>query len=147
MWDNLTALQPATVKEAQTILFLCKLPRHIRNLINPRAFKEPEDLIQRCNEIWEDQTAEEAAAAAAARGLTLPPQEPAAPPLHSAAKDPAATSLAVAAHPPRGRPEAAATMACVSTPCSPAPRQLDLEKHRIVENRFSRGRHPKNGDS
>jgi hypothetical protein len=67
IWDNFIALQPATVKEAQTVLFLCKLPRHIRNLINPRAFKEPEDLIQRCNEIWEDQTAEEAAAAAAPR--------------------------------------------------------------------------------
>jgi hypothetical protein len=66
MWDNLTALQPASVKEVQTVLFLRKLPRHIRNLINPRAFREPEDLIQRCNEIWEDQTAEEAAAAAAA---------------------------------------------------------------------------------
>jgi hypothetical protein len=66
MLDNLTALQPATVKEAQTVLFLRKLPRHIRNLINPRAFKETEDLTQRCNEIWEDQTAEEAAAAAAA---------------------------------------------------------------------------------
>ncbi len=62
MWDNLTALQPATVKEVQTV-FLRKLPRHIRNLINPWAFKEPEDLIQRCNEIWEDQTVEEATAA------------------------------------------------------------------------------------
>ncbi len=48
LWDNLTALHPATVKEAQTVLFLRKLPRHIRNLINPRAFKEPEDLLQRC---------------------------------------------------------------------------------------------------
>jgi hypothetical protein len=45
MWDNLTALQPATVKEVQTVLFLRKLPRHIRNLIDTRAFKEPEDLI------------------------------------------------------------------------------------------------------
>jgi hypothetical protein len=43
------------------------LPCHFRNLINPRAFKEPEDLIQGCNEIWEDQTAEEAAAAATPR--------------------------------------------------------------------------------
>jgi hypothetical protein len=66
MWDSLTALQPATVKEAQTVLFLRKLPRHIRNLINPWAFKEPEDLIQHCNEIWEDQTTEEAVAAASA---------------------------------------------------------------------------------
>jgi hypothetical protein len=40
------------------------LPRHIRNLINPRAFKEPEDLIQHCNKIWEDQSRP-------LRGLTL----------------------------------------------------------------------------
>jgi hypothetical protein len=43
MWDNLTALQPSTVKEAQTVLFLRKLPRHIRNVINLRAFKGPEE--------------------------------------------------------------------------------------------------------
>jgi hypothetical protein len=36
------------VKEAPTVLFLRKLLRHIRNLFNPRAFKELEDLIQRC---------------------------------------------------------------------------------------------------
>ncbi len=29
LWDNLTALQPATLKEAQIALFLRKLPRHI----------------------------------------------------------------------------------------------------------------------
>jgi hypothetical protein len=29
MWDNLNALQPATVKEAQTVLFLRKLLLHI----------------------------------------------------------------------------------------------------------------------
>ena len=39
MWDNLTALQPATVKEAQTVLFLRKLPRHIRNLIKGEGLK------------------------------------------------------------------------------------------------------------
>jgi hypothetical protein len=44
MWDHLTALQPATVKEVQTVLFLRKLLRHIRNLINPWASKEPEEL-------------------------------------------------------------------------------------------------------
>jgi hypothetical protein len=48
LWDNLTALQLATVKEAQTVLFIRKLARHIRNLINPQAFKEPKDLIQLC---------------------------------------------------------------------------------------------------
>ncbi len=49
-----------------------KLPSHIRNLINPRAFKEPEDLIQRCDEIWEDQTAEEATAEEAAAAAPRP---------------------------------------------------------------------------
>jgi hypothetical protein len=44
MWDNLTTLQPATVKEIQTDLFLRKLPSYIRDLINPREFQEPEDL-------------------------------------------------------------------------------------------------------
>jgi hypothetical protein len=109
MWDNLTALQPSTVKEAQTILFLRKLPRHIRNLIHPRAFKEPEDLIQHCNEIWEDQTTEEAAAAAAAAApsLTLLSEAPAALPLRSAGVPP-----------PRGRPETAEMIACVSTTIS-----------------------------
>ncbi len=67
MWDNLTALQLATVKETQTVLFIRKLARHIRNLINPRAFKELEDLIQRRSELWAAQTPEEAAAAAAPR--------------------------------------------------------------------------------
>jgi hypothetical protein len=64
--DNLRALQPATVKEAQTVLFIRKLPRHIRNLINPRAFKEPEELIQHGNELWAAQTLEEAATTATA---------------------------------------------------------------------------------
>jgi hypothetical protein len=51
VWDDLTTLQPATVKEVQTILFLRKLPRYIRDLINPREFQEPEAFIQQCNEI------------------------------------------------------------------------------------------------
>ncbi len=63
---NLTALQPATVKDAQIALFIRKLPRHISNLINPRAFQTSEELIQRCNELWVAQTPEEVAAAAAA---------------------------------------------------------------------------------
>jgi hypothetical protein len=47
LWDNLTALQPESIKDAQTALFLRKLTRHISNLINPRAFKTTEELIQR----------------------------------------------------------------------------------------------------
>jgi hypothetical protein len=81
LWDNLTSLQPATVKEAQTVLFIRKLPRHIRNRINPRAFKELEDLIQRCNKLWAAQTPEEAAAEAPvplpehpSLSLPIPPQ-------------------------------------------------------------------------
>ena len=113
MWDNLTALQPATVKEVQTVLFLRKLPRHIRNLINPRAFREPEDLIQRCNELWVAQTVEEAAAAA------LRPQPPfrgacrSHSPFHR--KGLGGDRSGCRRSPTPGRPEAAGTIACAST--------------------------------
>jgi hypothetical protein len=72
MWDNLTPLQPSSVKEIQTVFFLRKLPRHISNLINPREFQEPEDLIRRCNKIWEDLGCEEAAAVAVAAATSRP---------------------------------------------------------------------------
>jgi hypothetical protein len=66
LWDNLTALQPATIKEAQTALFLRKMLRHISALINTRSFDTTEEMIQRCNALWMSQTPEEAASTAAA---------------------------------------------------------------------------------
>ncbi len=72
LWDNLTALQLESKEDAQTALFLRKLPRHISNLINLRAFKTTEELIQRCNELWMAQTPEEAAAAAVAAASAVP---------------------------------------------------------------------------
>ena len=66
LWDNLTALQPATIKDAQIALFLRKLPRHISTLINTRAFNTTEEMIQHCNTLWMSQTPEEAASATAA---------------------------------------------------------------------------------
>ncbi len=63
LWDNLTALQPATMKDAQTALFLRKLPHHISNLINMRAFNTTEEMIQHCNALWMSQTPEKAASA------------------------------------------------------------------------------------
>ena len=94
LWDNLTALQPATIKDAQIALFLRKLPRHISTLINTRAFDTTEEMIQRCN--------------APARGSILLFGTPADPPLRTAARRPAATSLATnraaAAGPPPGQP-------------------------------------------
>jgi hypothetical protein len=66
LWDNLTALQPATLKEVQIALFLRKLPRHISALINTRSFDTTEEMIQRCNALWMSQTPEEAAFAATA---------------------------------------------------------------------------------
>jgi hypothetical protein len=77
LWDNLTALQPTTMKDAQTALFLRKLPRHISNLINTRAFNTNEEMIQRCKELWMSQTPEEAAsaAAAAAAAAAVPSQQ------------------------------------------------------------------------
>jgi hypothetical protein len=66
LWDNLTALQLATLKDAQVALFLRKLPRHISALINTRSFDTTQEMIQRCNALWASQTPEEAASAAAA---------------------------------------------------------------------------------
>ncbi len=95
LWDNLTALQPETVKDAQTALFFRKLPRHISNLINPRAFKTTEELIQHCNELWMVQIPEEAAAAAAAADATAAAATAAA--ATAAAATAAATDAAAAA--------------------------------------------------
>jgi hypothetical protein len=66
LWDNLTALQPATLKEAQIALFLHKPQGHISALINTRSFDTTEEMIQRCNALWTYQTPEETASAAAA---------------------------------------------------------------------------------
>jgi hypothetical protein len=75
LWDNLTALQPATMKDAQTALFLRKLPHHISNLINTRAFNTTEEMIQRCNKLWMSQTPEQAASAAGAAAAGVPSQQ------------------------------------------------------------------------
>jgi hypothetical protein len=40
------------MKDGQTALFLRKLPSHISNIINPRAFNTTEEMIQRCNALW-----------------------------------------------------------------------------------------------
>ncbi len=75
LWDNLTALQPESIKDAQTSLFLRKLPRHISNLINPRALTTTEEMIKRCNALWMAQTPEEAASAAATAAATAVPSQ------------------------------------------------------------------------
>jgi hypothetical protein len=77
LWDNLTALQPESIKDAQTALFLRKLPRHISNLIKPRAFSTTEELIQHWNALWMAQTLEEApsSTAAAAVATAVPSQQ------------------------------------------------------------------------
>ncbi len=70
-------LQLESIKDAQTALFLHKLPRRISNLINPWAFNTTEELIQRCNVLWMAQTPEEAASAnaAAAAAAAVPSQQ------------------------------------------------------------------------
>ncbi len=66
LWDNLTALQPATLKDAQIALFIRKLPRHISAMINTKSFDTTQEMLQRCNQLWASQTPEEAASAATA---------------------------------------------------------------------------------
>jgi hypothetical protein len=66
LWDNLTALQPASLNEAQVALFIRKLLRHIRAMINTKSFDTPQEMVRRCNQLWATQTPEEATSAAAA---------------------------------------------------------------------------------
>jgi hypothetical protein len=49
LWDNLTALRPKTLEEAQVALFIRKLPRHISAMINTKSFDMPKDMIRRCS--------------------------------------------------------------------------------------------------
>jgi len=119
LWDNLTALRPKTLEEAQVALFIRKLPRHISAMINTKSFDTPKDMIRRCNQLWATQTPEEAAsAAAAAAAATAGPWQ------HSSLRNAQARrspsphrrkTHAAAARPPPGQPRAVATTACVST--------------------------------
>ncbi len=47
LWDNLTALQPASLAEAQVALFIRKLPRHISAMINTKSFDTPQEMVRR----------------------------------------------------------------------------------------------------
>jgi hypothetical protein len=51
LWDNLTALQPASLNEAQVALFIRKLPRHISAIINTKSFDTPQEMVRRCNQL------------------------------------------------------------------------------------------------
>jgi len=94
----------------------------MRNLINLREFRKPEALIQRCNEIWEDQSIEEAATAATAAAAAAATAR-----LHSPFRDARrssspfrggglpVTSLAATARRPLTHPEAVPANACVYT--------------------------------
>ena len=73
LWDNLTALQPATLKDAQIALFIRKLPRHISAMINTKSFDTPLEMVRRCNQLWASQTPEEATSAAAAAAAAAGP--------------------------------------------------------------------------
>jgi hypothetical protein len=73
LWDNLTALQPASLIEAQVALFIRKLPRHISAMINTKSFDTPQEMVRRCNQLWATQTPEEAASAAAAAAAATGP--------------------------------------------------------------------------
>ncbi len=66
LWDNLSALRPASLDKAQVALFIRKLPRHISAMINTKSFDTPQEMVRRCNQLWATQTPEEAASAAAA---------------------------------------------------------------------------------
>ena len=129
LWDNLTALQPASLNEAQKALFIRKLPRHISAMINTKSFDTPLEMVRRCNQLWATQTPEEAAAAtAAAAAATAGPWQ------HSSLRNAQHRRSPSPGHrktpggdrtadpparrrrsPTPGQPRAAATTACAST--------------------------------
>jgi hypothetical protein len=125
-------------------LSLRKLPHYIRDLINPWEFQEPETLIQRCNEIWEDLSEEEgaasaSAAAAAATATLRPHSRSSSSPFRG--KGPPAKSPASAAHPPPAHPgAAAATTGASTTPVlAPKPRSARRAAHTRKTSRLAVG--------
>jgi hypothetical protein len=144
LWDNLTALQPAMIKEAQTALFLRKLPRHISALINTRSFD---------NTLWMSQTPEEAASAAAAAAAAAGPWQHST--LRNARRSPSpyrrktpggdksGDKSGRRSRPPPGQPRAAATMVCVSTTPASATRPTSARRAAPIRktNRPAAGPH------
>ncbi len=63
--DQLNALKPTSVEEIQKVLFLRKMPTHIRDIVNPRDFTELPTLTERCKEIWKNRRQDIGTAAAA----------------------------------------------------------------------------------
>ena len=57
LWDNLLALRPRTLDDAQVALFIRKLPRQISAQINTKSFDTPKDMIRRCNQLLFNKTA------------------------------------------------------------------------------------------
>ena len=48
--DKLNTLKPTSVDEIQKVLFLRKMPAHIRDIVNLRDFPDLPALTERCNE-------------------------------------------------------------------------------------------------
>ncbi|MFN9908702.1 MAG: hypothetical protein ACK56F_21680, partial [bacterium] len=130
LWDNLTALQPASLNKAQAALFIRKLPRHISAMINTKSFDTPQEMVRRCNQLWgwrprpprrpPPPPPQPRPLPAHGNTLLFGTPRPADPPPRTATRRPAATrpatnQTAATAHPPPGQPRAVATTACVST--------------------------------
>jgi hypothetical protein len=129
MLDNLTALQPPTVKEIQTVLFIQSLPRHIRNLINRGSNRSRRP------------SSSAAIKSGRIRALKKPPplrlQQPRPRPPRDLTLPSEIRGKGSAAHRPPAHPEAATATACVSTtPASvPRPRSARRAAHTRKTNR------------
>jgi hypothetical protein len=56
LMDQLNTLQPSFIVEVQKILFLCKMPAYIRDMINLRDFQDLPALTDQCLEILESRS-------------------------------------------------------------------------------------------
>jgi hypothetical protein len=64
--DQLKVLMSFSVDEIQKVLFLRKMPSYIRDIVNPRDFKDLSALTEQCIEIWENRCPDAGTAAAPA---------------------------------------------------------------------------------
>jgi hypothetical protein len=52
--DQLIALKPESLDDAIQVLFFQEMPGYILNMVNPIDYQNLYDLMQQCNDVWEN---------------------------------------------------------------------------------------------
>jgi hypothetical protein len=73
--DQLSTLKPDSLDDVIQALFFRKIPRYIRDMVNPKDYKNLYNFTQHCREVWENRGADGnvmSAAAAVQRSQSFP---------------------------------------------------------------------------